>query len=146
MKMPLLKMVRLVALASAVVLKAGAAFALCLDGRHPDVTAGFRVSHYVVTAVVESSRNESSPDDPEGIADTVYTVRVVRVFKGKPDRLLSITSENTSSRFPMSIGKEYLLFVRTSEQENWVDSCGESGLLVQRKGDLEEVEKMAERR
>jgi hypothetical protein len=139
-------MLRLGALASAVVLKAGVALALCQDGRHPDVAAGFRVSRYVVTAVVESSRTESSPDDPEGVADTVYTVRVVRVFKGKPGRVLTITDENTSSRFPMAIGKEYLLFVRTFPDGNFVDSCGKSGLLERSKEELAEVEKMAERR
>ena len=124
----------------------GAAFALCMDGRHPDVAAGFRASRYVITAIVESSRNESSADDPEGVADTVYTVRVVSVFKGKPGRYLTLWSENTSGGFPMHIGKEYLLFVETSQDGDFVDSCGKSGLLDQSKGELEEVEKMAERR
>lgn len=145
MKMSFLKMVSWGALVSAVVLKAGAALALCQDGRHPDVAAGFRVSRYVVTAVVESSRNESSPDDPGGVADTVYTVRVVRVFKGKPGRVLTIADESTSGRFPMHVGKEYLLFVQTFPDGNFVDSCGKSGLLDRSKEELAEVEQLSER-
>ena len=118
------------------------------------MTAEFKSSDSVVTGYVVSSRTESSPDDPQGYEDTVYTVRVLDVFKGKVGQLLELISENTSSRFPMVIGRKYLLFVNTSRVpdslqpsglETFVDSCGNSGTLEEKKTELEAVRRMSRR-
>jgi hypothetical protein len=138
--------------ASLMALSGDAAFALCWDGRHPDVSTEFKASDSVVTGFVVSSRNESSPDDPQGYQDTIYTIRVIDVFKGKVGQLLELISENTSGRFPMNIGKKYLLFVSTSRVrdslqpsglETYVDSCGNSGTLDEKKAELEAVRRMS---
>lgn len=134
--------------ASLMALSVDAAFALCWDGihpggRHPDVPAEFKASDSVVTAFVVSSRDESSPDDPQGVEDTIYTVRVLDVFKGGVGQLLELNSENTSSRFPMVIGKKYLLFVKKGGQGNFIDACGRSGPLDERKAELEAVRRIS---
>lgn len=143
MKVKLLKAMFSCGLASSIALVANGAHALCSDQRHPGVTAEFKTSATVLMAIVVSSRDESSQDDPQGIADTVYTVRVLDVFKGKPGSSLEITSENTSSRFPMTVGKKYLLFVNNNGETHFVDSCGRSGLLTDRMPELQAVKKQA---
>jgi hypothetical protein len=141
MKVNFLERVLWWVLASTAVLNTGTALAFCDE--HPDLPAELKKSDPVITAVVESQRSVSSPDDPQGVEETIYTVRVLHVFKGRPDGLLEISSENTSSRFPMEVGKEYLLFVRWSwEGEFYVDSCGNSGLLKDSKAEIEELGKI----
>ena len=142
MKVSFLKRVPWWVLAATAVLNAGAALAFC--DAHPDLPTELKKSDPVITAIVESERNVSSPDDPQGVEERIYTVRVLHVFKGSPDGLLEISSPATSSSFPMEIGKAYLLFVRWSwgEGEFYVDSCGKSGLLESRKAELEELGKI----
>jgi hypothetical protein len=123
-----------------------AAFALCQDGRYPDVPTEFKASNSVVTGFVVSSRNVSSPEDPQGYEFTIYTFRVFDVFKGKVGQLLEITSENSSGGFPMHIGEKYLLFIRTFGQENIVDPCGKSGPLDKSQAELKAVVRMSEKR
>ena len=141
MKVNFLRRVLWWVLAATAVLNTGAALALC--DVHPDLPTELKKSDPVVTAVVESERDVSSPDDPQGVEERIYTVRVLHVFKGRPDGLLEISSPATSSSFPMEIGKAYLLFVRWSwEGEFFVNSCGRSGLLEDRKAELEELGKI----
>jgi hypothetical protein len=123
-------------------LVANEAFALCTNGRHPDVVAELKASEMVVTAIVVSGRDESSSEDPQGVEDTIYTVRVLEVFKGKPDRLVRITSENTSSRFPMDIGKKYLLFITRDGQTRFIDACGRSGSVAERAAEIQALKKV----
>ena len=107
--------------------------------RHPSVDAEFKEAPLVVTGRVTGQRNISSPDDPEGYAWTVYTVQVLKTFKGRSVPSLRLVSENTSARFSMDIGKAYLLFVTHSPMSemagqerlpmDFVDNCGNSGLV-----------------
>jgi len=130
---------------SSAALAANSALALCSDGRHPDAVAELKVGDMVATVIVVSRLDESSPDDPQGIEDTLYTVRVLDIFKGKPGPSLKIRSENTSSRFPMDVGKKYLLFITNDGQAHFVDSCGRSGLLKDRAMELEALRKQVSR-
>lgn len=104
--------------------------------------AELKASEMVVTAIVVSGRDESSSEDPQGVEDTIYTVRVLEVFKGKPDRLVRITSENTSSRFPMDIGKKYLLFITRDGQTRFIDACGRSGSVAERAAEIQALKKV----
>jgi hypothetical protein len=84
-----------------------------------------------------ASRDVPDPDDPEFYNWTIYDVQVVKVFKGKPPHHIRLLSENTTARFPMDHGKEYLVFVShspTAEMAgkeklpgDYVDNCGNSG-------------------
>ena len=107
--------------------------------RNPSVADEFKDAAFVVTGRVLSERNISSPDDPEGFEWTVYTVKVLETFKGKPQRTIHLVSENSSARFYMDTGESYLMFVRQSPavvmagQErlptDYVDNCGNSALI-----------------
>lgn len=93
----------------------------------------------MITGRVLGERNISSPDDPEGFEWTVYTVKVLETFKGKPRRTIRLVSENSSARFYMDTGKSYLLFISqfpTAEMAGrerlpveFVDNCGNSALV-----------------
>lgn len=60
-----------------------------------------------------------------------YTVQVQDIFKGLPTNPIIIYSENSSGRFPMSVGEEYVLFVYYNLGRYQIDNCGNSGLLCE---------------
>jgi hypothetical protein len=120
-----------------------AAHSFCLDGRHPKVEQEYAASHSVILGKVMGVKNVSSPDDPEGIAATIYLIRVERRFKGPHMGKLAITSENTSSRFEMNVSKEYLLFVNNMDDNFYIDSCGNSGVSNDRKHEISMVKSIA---
>lgn len=118
---------------------AGHAFALCLNDRHPSLAIETESSNFVIIGKVKRATNYTSPDDPTGIAGTKYVVSVVEAFKGNPPRILIVDSENTSSRFPLTVGQRYLLFVQGLATDGFVDSCGNSGVLKERKAAVVEL-------
>jgi hypothetical protein len=71
------------------------------------------------------------PDSSFHMDGINYIVHVDRVLKGRMiDRdVVDIFSENSPSKFPMQIGKQYLLFVHRNFDDYEVDNCGNSGLL-----------------
>jgi hypothetical protein len=71
------------------------------------------------------------PDSSFHLDGISYIVHVDRVLKGRMiDRdVVDIFSENSPSKFPMQIGKQYLLFVHRNYNDYEVDNCGNSGLL-----------------
>lgn len=121
------------------------AYGLCSDGRHPAIQEEYGTSKFVILGIVISKQDISSPEDPQGIDSTVYDVDVYKYFKGSTIPNLKIISENTTSRFPMEVGKKYLLFLRfiTTENKSIVDSCGNSGEITNKKTDIEAVSKLS---
>jgi hypothetical protein len=101
-------------------------FAMCLDGRHPSVEQELKSSAIVAVVQVSGGRDIPDPSDPDGISSTFYDVAIIKTFKGFPGHRIKLTSENTSSRFPMDIGKKYLVFVTKMSELYFVDSCGNS--------------------
>jgi hypothetical protein len=58
-------------------------------------------------------------------------VKVDRVLHGKMlgKDTVTIFSENSPEKFPMQVGKQYLLFVHLNYNRYEIDNCGNSGLL-----------------
>lgn len=121
-----------------------AAHCACLDfsgpvdvPRHPSIAQEYASTPWVFIGRATASRDVPDPDDPEFYNWTIYDVQVVKVFKGKPPHHIRLLSENTTARFPMDHGKEYLVFVShspTAEMAgkeklpgDYVDNCGNSG-------------------
>ena len=114
--------------------------------RHPNVTAEYASSKFVILGRATRARNVSSPDDPAGYEWTVYEVKVLTAFKGQPPKSVKLVSPNTTARFPMDEGKDYLLFIEhSSEPElagnetlpaDFVDNCGNSGLANERSPEI----------
>lgn len=113
--------------------------ASCENG-HPGVQKEFRDSKVVFVGSVISSKNVSSPDDPSGVDYTIYSLKVERPFKGKTERVVKVSSENTTSRFPMDTGKSYLVFLYNYGDGYFVDNCGNSGEELESKSAIEEIE------
>ena len=73
-------------------------------------------------------RARSIPETKSSYEGTRYSIRVGEIFRGRPRRTIAVFSENTSGRFPMEIGVEYLVFLSLRAGEPaMVDSCGNSG-------------------
>lgn len=121
------------------------AFAVCSDGRHPSVAQEYKLSDFVGVGVVIAKKDFSFPDDPQGVEKTVYRIKISKRLKGAMSSPITITSDNTSSRFPMNTGKSYLVFLRVFGDETVVDSCGNSGELKNRKVELAKLTKLAHR-
>jgi hypothetical protein len=117
-------------------LNAGSAWALCLDGRRPTVEAEFAASAVVAVGSVVAETKRVAPEDPDGFEETVYRLRPSRVFKGPAKDDIELHSENTSSRFEMQRGRSYLVFVQDERGERFVDACGNSGPLRMRRAML----------
>jgi hypothetical protein len=118
--------------------------AVCVNG-HPSVDQEFRQSSLVfvgrVTAISTVPRAKSFDEG------TRYTIQVKEIFRGRPRRTLTVFSENSSGRFPMDIRIDYLLFlsVRAGEPA-MVDSCGNSGPVMETAPAIDTVKRLSRRR
>lgn len=99
--------------------------ALCLDG-HPSLANEFKNSDLVFIGKVMSESAIKDSDDPIGVKRYDYLVQIEKFIKGAQGRKIIISSENTSSRFPMTVGKKYFLLVSRASQNFLVDACGNS--------------------
>jgi hypothetical protein len=108
--------------------------AVCLLDDY-SVEAEYQRSEAVVLASVASERVVPDPDDPEGFAGIIYTLRVQESFRGTRLKTMEVFSENSSGRFPMEKGKAYILFLYRQEGRLSADNCGNSGSSLQ-KGDV----------
>jgi hypothetical protein len=65
---------------------------------------------------------------------------------GKLGNEAEIFSENSSGRFPMTVGAKYLLLIYAAQGRMHVDYCGNSGLVSERGPELQQVERLAAKR
>jgi hypothetical protein len=77
-----------------------------------------------------------------------YDVSVSRVFKGRPGARLRLFSENTTARFSLERGRQYLLFVSADTFEiigaqPTIDPCGNSAPLDTAQDALRVVQQLA---
>lgn len=110
--------------------------AMCYEREKLPVLAEFESSSVVIVGLVSSVTPVSSPADPEGVEKYLYQVRVLKSFKGAAEGTMTVTTENTSSRFPLDERRKYLLFLKSFDAELSADSCGNSGRLESRKREL----------
>jgi hypothetical protein len=54
------------------------------------------------------------------------TIKILKNLKGSLPSVIVVRNENTSSRYPMSVGEEHILFVSRTDHEMRIDSCGNS--------------------
>jgi hypothetical protein len=110
--------------------------AACLDpkthvsGYKIPLASEIRTANAIVIGRVLSERGlREDPNDPDGY--TAYDVRieVIDRLKGRLPRVIIVRNDNTSARYPMSVGEEHLLFVSRDGNELRVDSCGNSSAM-----------------
>jgi hypothetical protein len=115
---------------SALLAVGGVLFTLYCPRTRPTVRDEYRASDAVVLAkVIRETAVPATRDYSEG---TAYVVRVDETLKGKPPTQIRLFSENSSGRFPMRVGTQYLLFV-DNLQRSVIDNCGNSGMVSSRR-------------
>jgi hypothetical protein len=122
---------RTIGSAAAMLFAMGYASAACLDNRHPGFREEFLSSAAVVVGHVSGQQDlMEDREDPVGVTATVYQVEVTRSLKGAVGKRIQLRSENTSSRFPMERGRDYLLFLNKRVGDAYaIDSCGNSAAI-----------------
>jgi len=97
----------------------------------PTVEHEFKTSAVVFVGKVSSAR-EVSVQSQAVSGGTFYSVVVEQVLKGTPSKTVELYSENSSGRFPMRVGVQYLVFAGygvfegISGQRLAINNCGNS--------------------
>ena len=118
--------------------------AVCLNG-HPSVAEEYKAAKAVIAATVVAERLIPSAE-ADFYDGTLYRIQVDKTFRGSLGESAEIFSENSSGRFPMTVGAKYLLFVHTGTAGMRVNYCGNSGLLPKRRKELKQIERLAAKR
>ncbi|WP_213946977.1 hypothetical protein [Luteibacter sp. dw_328] len=116
--------------------------ATCLDPKLTVAKEAARAALVVVGVAIES-HDVPDPEDVDSSIYTIYVVKVTRVLKGRATKPIWLFSENTTSRYPMDIGKPNLLFISKGRGMDFVDNCGNSGPLDEQKREFEQVKALA---
>jgi hypothetical protein len=119
---------KLMVLFAFAVASVGTCMAQCQDSRLT-VSQELHDSGATLVGTVEAAR--PVPDSSFHMDGVNYIVHVDRMIKGKvvSTENVNIFSENSPTKFPMQVGKQYLLFVHLNYNTYEVDNCGNSGLL-----------------
>ena len=127
-------------------LVASNAAGVCVNG-NPTVRYEYFHSNAVFLGTVLSAKEiPAESDSDKGFLDgSMYKVRVDKTFRGKLGRTVDIFSENSSGRFPMDVGRQYLVFVYGDLKRTMVDNCGNSGLVTERSSALKQIKQIQER-
>ena len=114
--------------ASALILTAASAMGQCRSN-HVTVSDELHTSGETLVGTVADAQN--APDSSFHLDGVNYVVKVDRVLHGKMlgTDMVTIFSENSPEKFPMQVGKQYLLFVHLNYNRYEIDNCGNSGLL-----------------
>jgi hypothetical protein len=67
--------------------------------------------------------------DPDGVTAYNVAIKVLSSLKGHLPSRIVIKNENTSARYPMSVGEVHILFISRTPQGLLVNSCGNSAAL-----------------
>ena len=101
----------------------------------------YRESERVFVGRVMSEK--ATPESGGYYEGTTYLLAVGELLRGTPAKTTSIFSENSSGRFPMEVGKRYLIFAYEEQGRLMVDSCGNSGELSKKGAVLDVVRSLA---
>ncbi len=114
--------------------------AVCLDpktfisGYKIPLDSEVRTTEAIVVGRVLSEQGlQEDPTDPDGYTAYNVTIKVLVSLEGTLPTVIVIRNENTSARYPMSVGEEHILFVSRDGQKLRVDSCGNSAAMSEGK-------------
>jgi hypothetical protein len=110
---------------------------VCLDeagisGYHIPPEKEAREAYAVVIGTVVGVKEGPAPLEGEEGEGTVYQLRVEETLRGHRRKTFALFSENTSARFPMEVGRTYLVFVHKRDKTFFATNCGSSGELSER--------------
>lgn len=122
--------------------------AVCLDPK--TLVSGYklplglevRTSDAIVVGRVLSERGlKEDPTDPDGYTAHDLTIKVLTRLKGNLPGTIVIRNDNTSARYPMSIGEEHILFVTRVGGALSVNSCGNSSVMPRGRRVVKQVQR-----
>jgi hypothetical protein len=126
--------------------------AVCLDpktfvsGYKVPVASEVRTADAIVIGRALSEQGlQEDPTDPESYTAYNVKVKVIARLKGDLPTMVVIRNENTSARYPMSIGEEHLLFISRDGLKLWINSCGNSSPMPEGKQLAEQIQAQLER-
>lgn len=129
---------------SCVALLAYDAIAACPDGEWWSIDREYRESEFVFIGKVISEKPDPGIEGKgKWISGTLYSLKVKKVFRGVPVGDIIIFSENSSGRFPMKEGVEYLVFASHCDGRLFTYSKGNSGELNQVKKVMKQVKRLS---
>lgn len=107
----------------------------------PTVACEFLNNSAVFVGTVISTRDEPGrgPADNDG---WIYTLTVQRIFRGPSSKTIEVYTENASGRFPLDIGKQYLLFAWRYHGQLTITNCGNSALASDAIDSIRKLENM----
>lgn len=85
-------------------------------------------------------------------AGAYYDVKVLQVFKGSPKPELRLFSENSTARFWLDVGSDYILFVFEGSfdppigGELTIDNCGNSAAITNAQATVHSLEELSKSR
>lgn len=94
---------------------------------NPSVACEFMNSDAVFVGTVISAR--PVPPSGEEYDGWLYDLTVQKLFRGPRDKVIEVFTENSSGRFPLDVGKQYLLFASTTNGRLEITNCGNSAAL-----------------
>jgi hypothetical protein len=132
----------------------GCAFAFCSGGKYPNIGVAeeMRESDFIVIGTLSAMKIVVDPvEDPEGYEAQLFQVKISKILRGTPPKYamqsyFTVFNVNTSARFPIGpedLGKQYLLFVRSSPDGYWINSCGNSDELDKSAKNLWMIERLS---
>jgi hypothetical protein len=116
----------------------------CRNG-YPDVAREYRESTFVFVGTVQAERKDAAEPTAGGFYDGVtYTLRIDKPLKGPRQRTVELFSENSTGRFPMTVGDRFLAFAYLESGRRYaIDNCGNSELFNSNSRTLSTVRKLA---
>jgi len=115
------------------------ASAFCGRG-HRSPAQEYRESSIVFVGRVVS---EEATRESEGYFEgSTYSLEVNEPLRGVPAKAIKIFSENSSGRFPMKVGRRYIIFAYEERGRLTVDNCGNSGELPQEAAVLSAIRRL----
>jgi hypothetical protein len=117
--------------------------AVCIKG-NPSIADEYSNSQYVFIGKVILQKDV--PESKNYYEGNEYTVEVLDIFKGNPTSPVVIFSENSSGRFPMSVGGKYILFVYYELGRYQVSNCGNSGFVSEKKHVIQAIKDIRKKR
>jgi hypothetical protein len=129
-------LLKVLASACALLFSAISSFGFC-PRPDPTVACEFLNSDAVFVGKVISSR-AVSPQGTE-LDGWLYALSIQELFRGPQTKIIGVFTENTSGRFPLAVGKQYLIFADEFEGRLTITNCGNSALLSKAQGAIQKL-------
>src|SRR6266496_5285662 len=93
--------------------------------------------------VVFTGKVQTQRYDEADVGGWYYHLRATKVFKGPVQKQFTVYTEDSDVRFPLRLGRQYLLFADQVDGRLEIDNCGNSALLADAARSLHEIRRIA---